>query len=140
MSTTWGPNVRFRAGSVLFDLQDGVLIHGDRSVNLPPTQLEVLRVLVGAAPHLVTREELLDRVWADRVVGDAALTQAIKELRQALGDDARRPTFIATVAARLPVCGVVFGGGRFRRRGAAARGAGAGRRGGRRRRRALGER
>jgi DNA-binding winged helix-turn-helix (wHTH) protein/TolB-like protein len=100
MTTTWGPNVRFRAGSVLFDLQDGVLVHGDRSVNLPPTQLEVLRVLVGAAPHLVTRGELLDRVWADRVVGDAALTQAIKELRQALGDDARRPTFIATVSRR----------------------------------------
>jgi DNA-binding winged helix-turn-helix (wHTH) protein/TolB-like protein len=85
---------------VLLDLQDGAVVRGERAVNLPPKQLEVLRVLVEAAPHLVTREELLDRVWPDRVVGDAALTQTVKELRQALGDDARAPRFIATVARR----------------------------------------
>jgi len=94
------PGSRFVLGDTVFDPEDGSLTRGEQRFDLPPKQLEVLRLLVASAPRVVTREDLLDSVWADRVVGDAALTQTIKELRQALGDDARSPRFIATVAKR----------------------------------------
>ena len=56
----------------------------------------MLAVLAGRAGQLVTRDELFASVWGDVVVGDAALTACIRELREALDDDARRPRFIET--------------------------------------------
>jgi hypothetical protein len=46
---------------------------------------------------LVTKDGFLDEVWAGVPVTDEALTQCIKSLRRALGDDAARPRFIETV-------------------------------------------
>src|SRR5262249_29673689 len=49
---------------------------------------------------LVTKQELFDRVWNGRAVGDDALTSCIQELRGALDDDARRPRYIETYHRR----------------------------------------
>ena len=49
------------------------------------------------AGTLVTKDGFLDEVWAGVPVTDEALTQCIKSLRRALGDDAARPRFIETV-------------------------------------------
>jgi hypothetical protein len=46
----------------------------------------------------VHRREILDAVWSDVVVSDGALSQAVRTLRRALGDDPREPTFIRTVS------------------------------------------
>jgi predicted ATPase len=79
-----------------FDPQSGRLWAGRREVGLTPRAAAVLAVLLARAGQLVTRRELFDSVWGDTVVGDAALTACIQELRGALGDDARRPRFIET--------------------------------------------
>jgi DNA-binding winged helix-turn-helix (wHTH) protein len=79
-----------------FDPQSGRLWAGRREVDLTPRAAAVLAVLLARAGQLVTRRELFDSVWGDTVVGDAALTACIQELRGALGDDARRPRFIET--------------------------------------------
>jgi hypothetical protein len=47
---------------------------------------------------VVTRQEIFDRVWADVVVSDGALSQAIRTIRRSLGDDPRDPRFIRTVS------------------------------------------
>lgn len=49
---------------------------------------------------MVTKEEVFRAVWPDTAVSDAALTSCIQELRQALGDDPRRPRFIETLHRR----------------------------------------
>jgi predicted ATPase/DNA-binding winged helix-turn-helix (wHTH) protein len=79
-----------------FDPRTGRLWAGRREVGLTPRAAAVLAVLVARAGDLVTRAELFQSVWGDTVVGDAALTACIKELRGALGDDARHPRFIET--------------------------------------------
>lgn len=94
------PPRRYRLADVIVDLDDGTLVRGGERFNLPPKTLEVVRLLVAAAPRLVTKEELLDGVWPEQIVEEAALTQRIKELRKLLGDDARNPRFIETVARR----------------------------------------
>ncbi len=73
---------------------------GDHAVTLKPKAFRVLRHLVEHAGELVTKDQLLDAVWPDVNVGDAVLKVAVAEIRDALGDDADRPRFIATVHRR----------------------------------------
>jgi DNA-binding winged helix-turn-helix (wHTH) protein len=79
-----------------FEPRTGLLWAGRRGVSLTPRAAAVLAVLVARAGQLVTREELFQSVWGETVVSDAALTTCIKELRDALADDARHPRFIET--------------------------------------------
>lgn len=70
------------------------------TLRVEPKVAEVLVYLAGRAGQVVSRDELLTAVWPGVVVGDDALTQAIIKLRKALGDDARRPEYIETLAKR----------------------------------------
>ncbi|MEO1368637.1 MAG: winged helix-turn-helix domain-containing protein, partial [Acidobacteriota bacterium] len=72
----------------------------DRDVQLTPKAMDVLCRLLDGAGRVVTKRELLDDVWSGRGVTDDALTVTIYELRKALGDRARQPTFIQTVVRR----------------------------------------
>src|SRR5262245_14277468 len=62
--------------------------------------MDVLVALVESAPRVVSSAALLDRVWANVVVGDNAVHQAITHLRKALGDHARSPRYIELVPRR----------------------------------------
>jgi predicted ATPase/DNA-binding winged helix-turn-helix (wHTH) protein len=89
-----GQEVSF--GRHRFDPQTGRLWAGRREIKLTPRAAAVLAALIERAGQPVTRDELFRSVWRDTVVGDAALTACIQELRAALDDDARRPRFIET--------------------------------------------
>ena len=67
---------------------------------LRPKTFAVLRYLVEHPGALVTKDELLDTVWAGTVVSDTVLKSCIRELREALGDDVQSPQYIATVHRR----------------------------------------
>lgn len=84
----------------LLDLRGGRLLEGERVIHLRPRTWEVLRHLVGERGRLVTKDELMEAVWSDAVVSEGTLTNSIRELRQALGDDARAPRYIETVHRR----------------------------------------
>lgn len=100
------PDEAGAAGSALsvgewrVDAAANELSRGVESVRLEPKAVEVLACLARRAGQVVSREELLAAAWPDVVVGDDALTQAIIKLRKALGDDARRPTYIETISKR----------------------------------------
>lgn len=67
-----------------------------REVKLTRKAAAVLDLLIRRAGEPVTKQELFASVWRGTVVSDDALTTCIQELRKALGDDARRPRYIAT--------------------------------------------
>jgi TolB-like protein len=46
--------------------------------------------------QVVSKQDLIDRVWHGKAVGDDALTSCVQELRRALGDDSRRPRLLET--------------------------------------------
>ncbi|WP_324075559.1 MAG: transcriptional regulator [Erythrobacter sp.] len=73
------------------------LWRGDAAVELNARYLDVLILLVEAQGDLVTKDRFMDEVWRGIPVTDEALTQAIRSLRRALGDDAARPVYIETV-------------------------------------------
>ncbi|HEU5468322.1 MAG TPA: winged helix-turn-helix domain-containing protein, partial [Steroidobacteraceae bacterium] len=56
--------------------------------------------LVENRERMVSRDEILEKVWDGRIVSDAALSSRIKSARQALGDDGRTQRFIRTVHGR----------------------------------------
>jgi tetratricopeptide (TPR) repeat protein len=64
---------------------------------LRPKSYQLLVYLIENRQRLVTKEELIEHVWANAAVTDDALVQVIVELRRALGDDSRRPHFIKTI-------------------------------------------
>lgn len=74
------------------------LANEPRHVNGKAYQL--LQMLMQRPQVLVTKEEIFDSVWSGLAVSESVLTTAVKELRQALGDDARRPKLIETVHRR----------------------------------------
>ena len=55
-------------------------------------------VLVERRHEAVHRRDIFDRVWADVIVSESALSQAVRTLRRTLDDDPREPRFIRTVA------------------------------------------
>ncbi len=69
----------------------------DGPVQIEPRVMAVLLALAEQPGELVTRLDLLDRVWGDTVVGEEILTRAISELRRVFGDQARQPAYIETI-------------------------------------------
>jgi DNA-binding winged helix-turn-helix (wHTH) protein/tetratricopeptide (TPR) repeat protein len=82
------------------DVADERLWRGEDVVRLTNKAFCVLRHLAEHPAKLVTKDELLDAVWPDTNVSEAAMTVCIRELRQALEDDAQAPRFIETVRGR----------------------------------------
>ena len=74
---------------------------GDR-VKLPPQPFKVLEALVRRGGEVVTREEIRERVWhGDTFVDfDQGLNFCIRQIREALGDNAESPQFIETLPRR----------------------------------------
>ena len=90
-----------RFGTFELDLGAEQLSRGGRPIKLQPQPLKVLTYLVRNAGRLVTRMELRDWVWGQTVVEwDQGLNFCMREIRRALGDDARSPRFIETVPRR----------------------------------------
>jgi DNA-binding winged helix-turn-helix (wHTH) protein/Tfp pilus assembly protein PilF len=77
-----------------------LLVRGHEQIRVEPRVMDVLVHLAAHADRLVSKEELIERVWANRYVTDDVLTVTIYALRKALGDDARRPRYIETVSRR----------------------------------------
>ncbi len=75
----------------------GVLARGKETARLEPKAMEVLVYLAAHPNEVVTREQLERDVWQGAVVGYDAVTNTVIKLRKALGDNARRPHFIATI-------------------------------------------
>src|SRR5262245_62080406 len=79
------------------DWPNACVWQGDTRVHLPPKALAVLRLLMAQAGQLVTKEALLEAVWPEAVVHEAALSVCMSELRKALRDSTQTPRFIQTV-------------------------------------------
>lgn len=84
-------------GPYRLDMEKVRLWCDTQPVRLTPKAFQVLRYVVERPGQLVTKEELFRVVWADTVVGDAALTMCIQEIRKALQDNAKSPRYLETV-------------------------------------------
>lgn len=91
------PESLYRFDAFRLDVPNRQLWHGATRLDLNARYFDALVLLVREHGRLVEKDRLFDEVWGDVVVSDAALTQGIKEIRKALGDEASNPRFIETV-------------------------------------------
>ena len=93
------------------------LRRGSRRISLERMPMELLILLVEHASQLVSRREIVERLWGTNVFVDAeaGVNTAIRKVRRALGESAERPVYIATVPRKgyrfiAPVASVAAGG------------------------------
>lgn len=87
-----------QSGPVRMDVErHTVTVHGD-PVSLPLKEFELLELLLRNAGRVLTRGQLIDRVWGSDYVGDTkTLDVHIKRLRAKIEDDPANPVVIVTV-------------------------------------------
>jgi two-component system response regulator RegX3 len=91
------PN-RLEAGNVVMDIDRHVVTVGGVETRLPLKEFELLELLMRNAGRVLTRMQLIDRVWGAAYVGDTkTLDVHVKRLRAKLEDDPGEPTSIVTV-------------------------------------------
>ncbi len=88
---------RLRIGAWCVDPVAGQISREGESIRVDARTLRLLLCLAQRAGEVVSVEELLDQAWAGVVVTPDSVYQAVASLRRVLGDDARRPAYIATV-------------------------------------------
>ena len=95
-----GDAILFRVDDLIVDLGRCRVIRAGVDLKLPGLSFDLLVVLVRAAPNVVTVCRLMDIVWPDAVVSPETISQRVKLLRSALGDDAKNPRYIGGVRNR----------------------------------------
>lgn len=91
---------RFLVGDLLVDVGLGRVTRGGVELALTRLTFDTLLVLANEAPNLVSLDTLMQRVWPGIVVSPETVSQRIKLLRSALGDDPRAPRYIVGVRGR----------------------------------------
>jgi DNA-binding winged helix-turn-helix (wHTH) protein len=86
----------FRFGEFRLDLAREELVGPAGACVLRRKVFDTLRVLLEAAPAVVTLDEMLDRVWGHHALSASAIPNVIAELRRVLLDDPASPRYVET--------------------------------------------
>ena len=92
--------MRYRFETFELDDQKGLLIGPGGNVSLRPQVFRLLALLLEEAPAVVSQDRLIDEIWGTQHLCTTSLPRGICELRNVLGDEARKPRFIETVHRR----------------------------------------
>jgi DNA-binding winged helix-turn-helix (wHTH) protein len=87
-------------GTFRIDLTERILFREQSSVPLTPKAFETLLALVENSGHVLSKDELMERVWPDAAVEENNLAQNVSLLRKALGEASGGQKFIETVSRR----------------------------------------
>ncbi|MGF6109166.1 ATP-binding protein [Pseudomonas frederiksbergensis] len=93
-----------RFGPYAFHMSQRLILEGDRPLRMGGRALDILQVLVERAGHVVSKDELIARVWPTSVVEEINLRVHIAALRRALGDGQNGQRYIVNI----PQCGYSF--------------------------------
>lgn len=90
------PCSRYRLGELVFDPVNRTVERGGKVESLPKLSFRLLACRVRHAPDAVDHDQLVQEVWRKAFVSPETVTQRVKLLRAAIGDDSRNPKFIET--------------------------------------------
>ena len=90
----------YRFGSLEIDTDQFRLQRDGELVAIEPLVFDLLVYLLLQRDRVVSRDELLDQLWAGKVVSDAALAARLKDARKAVGDSGDRQEIIKTYHGR----------------------------------------
>ena len=87
----------FSFGPFRLDVAERLLLRDGEPITLPPKAFETLLVLVQNSGRLITKRDLMNRLWPDTFVEEANLANNISLLRKVLDDDRQECKYIETV-------------------------------------------
>jgi len=93
----WRAVMSYRIGESELDPLKFELRRAGSAIAVEPQVLGLLLYLVENRDRLITKDEIVDRIWKGRIVSDSAVTSRVKSARKALGDDGREQRLIRTV-------------------------------------------
>ncbi len=85
----------FELDSATAELRQG----GDR-VALEKQAFDLLLLLAENAERVVSKDEIIEKIWDGRFISDSSISTAVKQIRRAVGDDGNRQATIKTVHGR----------------------------------------
>lgn len=101
-----------RVGAWILDPLHNTLSYKGQQIKVEKRLIRVLLTLAQAPRQTCSKQELLDAVWAGKVVSDDTLSVAISNLRKIMGCDAKHPIYIETISGYgfrlLPVAGAII--------------------------------
>jgi len=84
----------------LADRKANTLSAGSVSKKIEPKTMDVLFLLMTNPGQVLSKDDIMQNIWGDAVVGEDTLARAISMLRKAFDDDARNPQYIQTIPKR----------------------------------------
>ena len=90
----------FRVGDWTAEPMANQLLREDEVCRVEPKVMEVLACMAASPGETVTKDEFMAEVWTGTIVTDDVLARCISELRKALGDKARSPSYVETIRKR----------------------------------------
>jgi TolB-like protein len=100
-TSTWGKEeVQFIFSDCVLDPDRRELTRNARPVSIGPKVFDVLLYLVRNRERVVSKDDLLDAVWAGRIVSESTMNSHINAVRQAIGDSGSEQRLIKTVARK----------------------------------------
>ena len=109
-------SLTYKFGEFILDIDKGCLFKDGAEVRLRPKVYETLKYLVQHPGRLISKQELMQAIWADAFVTDDSLVQCTLELRRALGDHGQRHALVVCRRRHDAAHRVDHGVGRRRRR------------------------
>lgn len=92
--------MEFRFADCVLDISKHRLTRAGARVEVEPQVFALLQLLAERGGDLVTRDEMIDRVWDGRIVSDSTVSARISAARAAVGDTGRDQAVIHTVVSR----------------------------------------
>jgi len=89
--------MRIRFGDCLLDSETRELYVRGETVHVQPKAFQFLELILEERPKAVSKSRIHERLWPGTFVSDATLTSLLVEVRDVIGDEARRPLYVRTV-------------------------------------------
>ncbi len=90
----------YSIGQITVDTDAYEVRENGAPVSIEPQVFDLLVLLIENRDRIVTRDEIIERVWRGRIVSDSAISSRIKAARRAIGDDGKAQGLIRTVHRR----------------------------------------
>jgi DNA-binding response OmpR family regulator len=97
----------FRDGDLIVNFETNTVLKKHETVNLTPSEMKILAALIKYPGKVFTREEVIEIALGDAFDGyDRAVDNHVKNLRQKIEDNPKKPLYVLTVHG----LGYKFGG------------------------------
>src|ERR1700750_1964010 len=92
--------MQYRFAEFEIDLSQQELRRSGEAVHIEPQVFDLIVHLVRNRDRIVSKDELIEKIWNGRVISEAALSSRIHRARRALGDNGNDQNFIKTLHKR----------------------------------------